>query len=92
MTVTLELTPDVEKLLSENATYYEQSLTDYLLTMAMLDHYTDLSLSDEVLDIIRDQIAARVSGDTGVSWPEFHVGMMAKIERNKARLMAKACL
>ena len=90
MTVTLELAPDVEQRLRESAAYYGQSVTEYLLTKAMLDDYADLSLSDEVLDIIRDQIALRVSGDSAVSWPEFHAGMMAKIERMKARQMAEA--
>lgn len=91
MTVTLELSPDVEADLRERAEKRGQSVADYLLTLAESEDYADLSLSEEEIAVVEEGLADLHVGDKGISMEEFHREMMttiAHLKPQKAESMA----
>ncbi len=81
MTVTLELSPDAEAGLRDRAALRGQSITDYLLTLAVSEDYADTSLSEEEAVVINEGLAELAAGDKGISQDEFHSHMMNTLSR-----------
>ncbi len=83
MTVTLELSPDAESDLRDRAARRGQSIADYLLTLAELADYADLSLSTEEVAVVEQGLAELHAGDKGISQEDFHAEMLATLARLK---------
>lgn len=83
MTVTLQIPPDMEAILSRKAELFGLSLPEYLFSLAEADTDDDYSLSPEDIESVQQGLAEIAAGDRGISLEEMRAEMMATLEQRK---------
>ncbi len=90
MTVTLEIPPEMEAVLSAKAKLFGLSLSDYLFSLLEADTDDDYSLSVEEIASVQQGLADIEAGDKGISLEEFKAEMEAKIALLKQKVEVAA--
>lgn len=90
MTVTLNIPPEIEAVLSAKAKLFGLSLPDYLFSLLQSEAYDDYSLSVEEIASVQQGLADIKAGDKGISLEEFKAEMEAKIARLERKVEVAA--
>ena len=90
MTVTLEIPPEMETILSAKANLFGLPLSDYLFSLLEADTDNDYSLSVEEIASVQQGLADIKAGDKGISLEEFKAEMEAKIALRKQKVEVAA--
>ncbi len=90
MTVTLELPPDMEAVLTAKAELFGLALPDYLFSVLEADTDDEYSLTVEEIASVQEGLAELHAGDKGILLEDFHAEMMTKMERLKQQKMEVA--
>lgn len=80
MTVTLELPPGMEAVLSAKAALFGLTLPDYLLSVLEADTDDDDSLTAEEIASVQTALADTEAGDKGILLEDYWAEVMAKRE------------
>ena len=83
MTVTLELPPNMEVVLSAKAKLFGLALPDYLFSVLEAETDTEYSLTAEEIASVQKGLAELHAGGKGIPLEDFRAEMTAKMERMK---------
>lgn len=79
MTVTLEIPPDMEAILSVKAELYDLTLPDYLFSLLEADMHEGHSMTVEEIAVVK-RLAEAETGDKGILLEDYWAEVMAKRE------------
>lgn len=90
MTVTLDIPPDMEAVLSKKAELFGLDLPEYLFSLAEADVDEYYSLSVEDIESVQQGLAELAAGDRGISREKFDAQTMASREQRLRQQSAEA--
>lgn len=90
MTVTLDIPPEMEAVLSAKANIFGLPLSDYLFSLLEADTDEDYSLSVEEIAGVQQGLAGIEAGDKGISLEEFKAEMEARIALREQKVKVAA--
>ncbi len=90
MTVTLNIPPEMEAVLSAKAELFGLSLPDYLFSLLETETDDHYSLSVEEIASVQQGLAELEAGDKGISLEEFKAEMEAEIALLKQKVEVAA--
>ncbi len=90
MTVTLEIPPEMEVVLTAKAELFGLALPDYLFSLLETNVDDEYSMTVEEIASVQEGLAELHAGDKGMLLEDFRAEMTAKMERMKQQTMEVA--
>ncbi len=87
MTVTLEIPPEMEVVLTAKAELFGLALPDYLFSLLETNVDDEYSLTVEEIASVQEGLAELHAGDKGMLLEDFRTEMTKKMERTKQQAM-----